>query len=98
VFTVVEPKYFDLLSFTCSYVAKWPSSGLSRRAVWYKFTDVSEVLAVTIIAVIGEAVSTSETTVNLYQTARCNKPRDKHLHTLHRENQKSHPDIGHLRQ
>jgi hypothetical protein len=27
----------------------WPSSGLLRHVVWYKFTDVSEVLAASII-------------------------------------------------
>jgi hypothetical protein len=44
------------------------SSGLLRRVVWYKFTDVSDVLAASIIraiialiALVMEAVSISET-------------------------------------
>jgi hypothetical protein len=37
-----------------------------------------------------EAVSISESSVNLYQTTRCNIPEDSHLHTGHRENLKSH--------
>jgi hypothetical protein len=46
-----------------------------RRVVWYKFTDVSEVL----IALMMEAASTSETFVNLYQSAWRNIPEDSHL-------------------
>jgi hypothetical protein len=44
-----------------------------RRVVWYKFTDVSEVIAASImramiafIALMMEAASTSETSVNFY--------------------------------
>jgi hypothetical protein len=40
-----------------------------RRVVWQKFTDVSEVLAT-------EAVSTSETSINFYQTTQRNIPED----------------------
>jgi hypothetical protein len=36
------------------------------------------------------AVSTSQTSVNFYQTTRRNIPEDSHLHTRHRENPKSH--------
>jgi hypothetical protein len=45
---------------------------LLRRVVWYKFTDVSELLnASTIRAVLlTEAVSISETSVNFNQTTR----------------------------
>jgi hypothetical protein len=40
-----------------------------RSAVWWKFTDVSEAL----IALMMEAASTSETSVNVYHcTRRCN--------------------------
>jgi hypothetical protein len=38
-----------------------------------------------------EAASTSETSVNFYQTTRRNNPEDSHLHTRRRENLKSHP-------
>jgi hypothetical protein len=37
-----------------------------------------------------EAVSTSETSVNFYQTARRNIPEDGHLLTHSRDNLKSH--------
>jgi hypothetical protein len=37
-----------------------------------------------------EAASTSETSVNFYQTTRRNNPEDSHLHTRRRENIKSH--------
>jgi hypothetical protein len=40
------------------------------RFVWQKFTDVSEVLAASIIKAMMEAASTSETSVNSYQTTR----------------------------
>jgi hypothetical protein len=54
------------------------------RAVWHKFTDVLEVPAASIIrgliAPMMEAASTSETSVNVYQTTRRNNPDDNHLH------------------
>jgi hypothetical protein len=37
-----------------------------------------------------EAVDTSETTVNFYDTTRCDKPEDSHVHTRRHENLKSH--------
>jgi hypothetical protein len=37
-----------------------------------------------------EAASTSETSVNFYQTTRPNNPEDSHLHTRRRKNLKSH--------
>jgi hypothetical protein len=42
------------------------------------------------IALMVEAVSTSETSANFYQGARRNIPEDSQLHTRHRENMKSH--------
>jgi hypothetical protein len=60
-----------------------------RRVVWQKITNVSEVLTASIIrALVMEAVITSETSVNFYQTARRNNPEDSHLHTRRRENLK----------
>jgi hypothetical protein len=45
-----------------------------------------------------EALITSETPVNFYETIRCNNPEDSQLHTRRRENLKSHleprPAIG----
>jgi hypothetical protein len=42
------------------------------------------------MALMMEAVSTSETSANVYQTTRRNNPEDSHLHTRRRENLKSH--------
>jgi hypothetical protein len=56
--------------------------GMLRRVVWQNFTDVPEVLAATIISRIAlmlEAASTFETSVNLYQTTRRNIPEDGRL-------------------
>jgi hypothetical protein len=45
------------------------------RVVWYKFIDVSEVLAASIIrAMMMEAARTSEKLVNFYQTTRRYNP------------------------
>jgi hypothetical protein len=57
--------------------------------MWYEFTDVSLVLAASIIALM-EAASTSETSVNFYQTIRRFNPEDGHLHTRCHENFKSY--------
>jgi hypothetical protein len=43
--------------------------------------DVLEVLAASIIREMMEAASTSETSVNFYQTARRNNPENSDLHT-----------------
>jgi hypothetical protein len=42
-----------------------------------------------LIAVMMEATSTSETSVNFYQTTRRNNPEDSHLHNRRRENLQS---------
>jgi hypothetical protein len=38
-----------------------------------------------------KAISSSETSVNIYQTARCNTQEYSHLNTRRRKNLKSHP-------
>jgi hypothetical protein len=43
-----------------------------------------------LIALMMEAASTSETSVNFYQTTRHSNSEDSHLHTRRRENLKSH--------
>jgi hypothetical protein len=49
------------------------------------------VLASSIIkAMMTEAASTSETSINFYQTTRRYNPEDSHLHTRRRENLKSY--------
>jgi hypothetical protein len=63
---------------------------LLRRVVWQKFTDVSEVLtASSIITLMMEAASTSETSVNFYHTIRRKNTEDNHFLTRRRENLKS---------
>jgi hypothetical protein len=42
------------------------------------------------MALMMEAVSTSETSVNIYQTKWHNIPEDSHIHTRRRENLKFH--------
>jgi hypothetical protein len=51
------------------------------------------VLTVSIIALTMEAVRTSETSVNVYQTSRRNMPEDSHLRAHRRKNLKSHKNI-----
>jgi hypothetical protein len=50
-----------------------------RRVVWYKFNDDFDKLAASLIALMMEAASTSETSANFYQTTRRNNPEDSHL-------------------
>jgi hypothetical protein len=57
--------------------------------VLQKFTDVSEVLAVSIIAVMIDVARTSETSVNIYKITLQYSPADGHLHTHRREDLKS---------
>jgi hypothetical protein len=47
-------------------------------------------MKMTVFRVMVEAVCTSETSVNFYQTTRRNIPEDSHLYTRRRENLKSH--------
>jgi hypothetical protein len=47
-------------------------------------------LRVVVIALMMEAISTSKTSVNFYQTTRRNIPENSHLRTGRRENLKSH--------
>jgi hypothetical protein len=70
-----------------------------RRVVWWKLTEVSEMLYASIIraiivlpmiALMMEAGSTSETSINFHQTTRRNIPEDSHLHIRRVDNLKSH--------
>jgi hypothetical protein len=66
---------------------------MSRLIVLYKLTDVSEVRAPSILAVIVlimETVHISETSFNLYKTTRRDIPEGCCLHTLECKNVKSH--------
>jgi hypothetical protein len=42
------------------------------------------------IALVMQAASTSETSVNFYQDTRRNNPEDNHLHARWRKNRKAH--------
>jgi hypothetical protein len=70
------------------------ASELLRRVNWQKFNDVSEVLSsiiiMALIVLMMVAASTSETSVNFYQTTRHNNSEDIHLHTCRHVNLKSH--------
>jgi hypothetical protein len=46
-----------------------------------------------LIALMMEAASTCETTINFHQTAWRSNPEDSHVHTRRRENLKSHQEI-----
>jgi predicted transcriptional regulator len=48
---------------------------------WYEFTNVSEVCTAYIIRALMEAVQTSETLVNSYQSTQHYNPEDSHLHS-----------------
>jgi hypothetical protein len=47
---------------------RWLSSGMFHRVVWQILTDASEELTAFNLALTLEAVSTSETFLNLHQT------------------------------
>jgi hypothetical protein len=63
------------------------SYGIMCSKVLYKFADVSVVTTISVIR--AEALSTSETSVNLYETTMRSIPEDSHL-TRRRENLNCH--------
>jgi hypothetical protein len=58
-----------------------------KMAVFWIVAPCSLVEAITLMM---EAASTSETSVNFYQTTRRNNPKDSNLNTYRRENLESH--------
>jgi hypothetical protein len=62
----------------------------SRRRIWRWLSSEILCRVVTIIAMMMETVSTSETSVNFYQTTRRNIPEESHLYIRCRENLKTH--------
>jgi hypothetical protein len=62
---------------------------------WKRLTDVSDVLTVSIIKVmrIMQAVNTSETSVNFYQTTWNNIPETGHLHLALEANTHKHTNM-----
>jgi hypothetical protein len=86
-------KYFPELfvSDTCSYclLKVWDNDSQPHKTTRWQSTDVSEMFAAPMIrAMMVEAVSTSETSVNFYNPTRRNNSEDRHLHTRKRENLK----------
>jgi hypothetical protein len=82
---------FGILLFSILPICwRWQPSGTLRRIGSQKLTDVSEVRTASIIRVMMEAVSTSEMSVNFYQTTRRSVPEGCHLYTHRRDNVKSH--------
>jgi hypothetical protein len=65
------------------------------RRVVSETDRVPEVLTSSLVALIMEEVSNSETSVNFDKTTRLNIPEDSHLHTRCRENLKSHMEHNH---
>jgi hypothetical protein len=59
-------------------------------------TDLSEVRAASVIALMIEAACTSETSVDIYLTTWQYIPEDSELHTRHHENLKSHMNLNNL--
>lgn len=60
------------------------------EVVWYMFTDISEKFTAFTIILLKEAVSSSETQINIYQTPQCSILEGSHFHTCHSENLRSH--------
>jgi hypothetical protein len=52
-FVVVELRGLFRIDLTSVFEGRWLSSGLLRRIVWWKFTDVSEVLTALIIRALS---------------------------------------------
>jgi hypothetical protein len=72
--------------FNISFEQEWQCSGMDRSGI-KKFTDVSEVRTADVIrALVTEAINTSESSVNFYET----QDLRRHLHTSRCENLKSH--------
>jgi hypothetical protein len=73
---VENNRKFDIFPLRCLF------SGLYRGVDWYKSTDVSVIFAELVTLVI-EAASTSETSVNFYQSTRHFNPEDSHIYIPH---------------
>jgi hypothetical protein len=80
---------------TLSFYLNKTKPTLKFRVFWdilprsHVLTDVSEMRTASIIALITDAVCTTETSVNIYLTTRQYIPEDSKLHTRRRENMKS---------
>jgi hypothetical protein len=77
----------SLAFITCSGAFQSLHNNNQRMDIWfqYKYKGLA-----CYGALMMEAASISETSINFYQTTRRNNPEDSHLHTRRRENMKSH--------
>jgi hypothetical protein len=64
----------------------------TKKIGWLISWDAEPIVSWRFIVLMMEAESTSETSVNFYETTRCNIPEDGLLHTRQRENLKAHRD------
>jgi hypothetical protein len=64
---------------------RFQPSGMLRHVVWWKFTDVSEVLAASVITHCPDDVGSKHLwKTKFYQTTRCDIPEGSHLHNISR--------------
>jgi hypothetical protein len=80
---------------------RWLSSGMLHRVVWYWPAFQRCLLLPSserweLVALMANAVSTLETSVNIYQSTWRSIPEDSHLHTRRREDLKSHLAVLHV--
>jgi hypothetical protein len=78
----------DMLTHCCVWSSE--SSGMYYHVLNWMLTDVSEVRAAFIIALMMEAACTSQTSVDIQLRTRQYIPEDSELLTCHHENFKSH--------
>jgi hypothetical protein len=69
---------------------RWLSSGLLRRVAWLPTFERCLLPPSSGWCVMMDVASTSDTSVNFYQTTRRNNAYDSHIHNRSRENLKSH--------
>jgi hypothetical protein len=70
-------------------VVKALFSGILHRVASWKFVDLSDVLSIFVFKAMWQAVSISETSVDVYEATWLNILEDRHLPTRHRETLKS---------
>jgi hypothetical protein len=74
-----------------SYSPPWEPQIVPSKPLWGGYFLLRlEIWNPSLIALMMEAASTSETLVNFYQTTRCYDPEDSHLHSCRHENLKSY--------
>jgi hypothetical protein len=82
--------FWVLTALSMKMAVFWVLAPCSLAEIYRRFRGAWLPASSGLIALMIEAVNTSETSVNFYQTTRRNNPEDSHLHTQRRENLKSH--------